>query len=377
MQKSIVFILFVIAAFITKAQVKVNDFYRNSDGKDWSKAIQRAMNHLDSLGHGSLEFDGTTNYTIQNTIELPRYAKGGGRRIIILNGNGCNINAQDSTVIFNRIPKDQKEALNQMMSTRFVFNDFTFNGGKKAINLGATNGSSINRCNFMSQTENAIDLQFGLNTSIQQCNSTGNAKVHYLVRTGKDWGGTGVNSQSNHTVLDMCRVYSGKNSQCAFKILGSSGCVIRDCISEGSNDLDYSIYFDYDGSNCVRLFKVENLHLEHAPKKAAFYIHNTGIAEINGVFYQKAFDGFCLVYAANRCDQISLLNVPHYVTGTVLTQNGGNNGAAWLIENCSKEFYEPANWRIHFTDEVKQKLPYYFKGRGYRYQVDKSFNGGK
>jgi hypothetical protein len=313
---------------------------------------------------------------VATRLELPRYNKTGGRRIIVLNGNGCNISAPDSVVIFNRLPKNQKEALNQMMNTRFVINDFTFTGGKKAIQLGATNGSSINRCNFMSQVENAIDLQFGLNTSIFQCNSTGNAVVHYLVRTGEDWGGTTINSQSNHTVLDMCRVYSGKNTQCAFKVLGSSGCVIRDCISEGSNDLEYSIYFDIVGSNCVRLFKVENLHLEHAPQKAAFYIHNTGIAVIDGVFYQKAFDGFCLVYAANRCDQITLRNVPHYVTGTILTQYG-NEGATWLVEDCSKEFYDPQNWKVMMKDGVKQKLPYYFKGRGYRYQVDKNFSGGK
>jgi len=375
MKKTILVIYTLLLTFISQAQIKVNDFYRAADGKDWSKAIQRAFKHIDSLGHGSLEFDGTKNYLVNNSIELPRYSKSG-RRIIVINGNGCTINASDSVMVFNRMPKDQKEALNQMMSTRFVINDFTFSGGKKGINLGATYGSSINRCNFQGQSEAAIDIQFGLNTSIFQCNSNGNVKTHFLIRTGEDWGGTAINSQSNHTIVDMCRVYSGKGTLCAYKVLGSSGCVIRDCISEGTNDLDYSIFFSYANSNCVRLFKVENLHLEHAPQKAAFYIHNTGIAIIDGVFYQKAYEGFELVHAANRCDQITLRNVPHYVTGTVLTQFG-NEGASWLVEDCSKEFYDPKNWKVTMKEGVKQKLPYYFKGRGYRYQVDKQFSGGK
>jgi hypothetical protein len=106
-------------------------------------------------------------------------------------------------------------------------------------------------------------------------------------------------------------------------------------------------------------------------------MHNTGIAILDGIFYQKAREGFPLVYAANRCEQISLLNVPYYVAGTVLEQEGGNDGAVWLVEDCSKEFYEAQNWKIKFGNEVKQKLPYYFKGRGYGYHIGQELKGGK
>lgn len=377
MKKTLIILTLLLSGTIATSQIKVDDFYSEADGKDWSKAINKALVKLDSLGHGTLEFTGTQDYYVSKTIELPRYAKGGIRRIIILNGNGCTIRTNDSIVIFNRIPKNQDEALNKMMSTRFVFNDFTIAGGKKAINLGATFGSSINRCNFTNQTIAAIDIQFGLNTHILQCNSSGICKNHYVLRTGSDWGGNVNNSQSNHSVIEMSRVYAGKGSGCGFKVLGSSGCVIRDCISEGFNEIDYAIYFDVIGSTTVRLFKIENLHLEHAPKKAGIYIHNTGIASIDGIFYQKAYTNFPLVYAANRCDQISLLRVPHFVGGTVLEQEGGNDGATWLVEDCSKEFYDAANWRIHMKDNVQNKLPYYFKGQGYRYQLNKEFKGGK
>ncbi|HLP13137.1 MAG TPA: hypothetical protein VK177_14465 [Flavobacteriales bacterium] len=369
--------LFLIAA-AGFSQIKVDDYYQSSDGKNWSPAIQRAMNALDSLGHGSLEFTGTKNYYVTSSIELPRYGKGG-RKIFVLNGNGCSINTTDSISIFNRVPGNQKEALDKMMSLRFTINDFTIVGGKKGINIGATYGTSINHCNFINQTQSAIDIQFGLNTSIFQCNSTGACKNHFVLRTGSDWGGNAINSQSNHSVIDMCRVYAGKGGNSAFMVLGSSGCVIRDCISEGSHEISYSIYFDYAKSTCVRLFKVENLHLEHAPQKAGIYIHNTGIAVLDGIFYQMGHKGedFALVKAIEKCDQITLKNVPWFVPGTVLEQFGGNDGACWLIEDCSKEFYDEKNWRIHFGEEVKTKLPYYFSGRGYRYQLNKEFKGGK
>jgi hypothetical protein len=376
--KSLFFIFFFSILSVSFSQIKVDDYYNSSDGKDWSPAIQRAMSALDSLGHGSLEFTGTMNYYVAHSIELPRYGKNG-RRIIIINGNGCAINAADSVYVFNRIPKNQKEALDKMMSVRFSINDFTINGGKKAINIGATYGTNINRCNFQNQVENAVDIQFGLNTSIFQCNSTGPCKNHFVLRTGSDWGGNAVNSQSNHSVIDMCRVYAGKGGNSAFMILGSSGCVIRDCISEGSHEINYSIYFDFAKSNCVKMFRLENLHLEHAPKIAGIYIHNSGIAILDGIFYQMGHKGedFVLVKAVEKCEQITLKNVPWYVTGTVLEQFGGNDGACWQVENCSKEFYDAQNWRIHFENEVKKKLPYYFKGIGYRYQVGKEINGDK
>ncbi|HYG52598.1 MAG TPA: hypothetical protein VD905_16920 [Flavobacteriales bacterium] len=376
--KPTLFFLFFFHTFFSLCQVRVDDYYKPADGKDWAPAIQRAMDALDSLGHGSLEFTGTKNYYVSSNIELPRYGKTG-RKIFILNGNGCSINAADSVFVFNRIPKNQKEALDKMMSVRFSINDFTITGGKKAVNMGATYGTSMNRCNFQNQTESAIDIQFGLNTSIFQCNSTGACKNHFVLRTGSDWGGTAINSQSNHSVLNMCRVYAGKGGNSAFMVLGSSGCVIRDCISEGNHEINYSVYFDYAKSNCVKLFKLENLHLEHAPKIAGIYIHNMGIAILDGIFYQMGHKGedFVLVQVVDRSEQITLKNVPWYVPGTVLEQYGGNDGACWELENCSKEFYDEKNWRIHFGEEVKNKLPYYFRGHGYRYQIQKDFKGGK
>lgn len=346
------------------AQIKVDDFYKKTDTDD-TKAIQRAFRYIDSLGHGSIEFTGTKQYKISQSIELPRYGKG--RRIIVINGNGCEIIAKEDINIFNRIPNDQKEALDKMMSTRFTINDFTFTSGNKAINVGATYGTSINRCNFVGQKIAAVDIQFGLNTAINHCISTNAKKDAFVLRCGNDWGGTTINSQSNHSVINMCRVYAAKGAGCSFKILGSGGVVLRDVISEGSHEAEYAIYFDRQGSTTVKLFTVQNFHLEHKLTKAAIYLKHTGIATIDGLFYQHAYKDFVLLYAGAGAEHITLKNIPYFVGGTVIKAD--NNETAWLVEQCDKAFYNKENWLIAET----RKLPFYFKGSGYRYQVKEKY----
>jgi hypothetical protein len=346
------------------AQIKVDDFYRRTDVDD-TRAIQQAFNYIDSLGHGSIEFTGTKTYKVSQSIELPRYGKG--RRIIVINGNGCEIVGKEGINIFNRIPKDQKEALDKMMSTRFVINDFTFTSGNKAINLGATYGTSINRCNFVGQKIAAVDIQFGLNTEINHCISTNARKDAFVLRCGEDWGGNTINSQSNHSVINMCRVYAAKGAGCSFKILGSGGVVLRDIISEGSHEAAYAVYFDRQGSTTVRLFTIQNFHLEHRLTQAAIYLKHTGITTINGLFYQHAYKDFPLVHAAVGAEHITLKNIPHFVQGTIIKAE--NNETAWLVEQCAKEFYNDANWFVG----SQRKLPFYFSGSGYRYQVKQKY----
>ncbi len=355
------------------AQVKVDDYYRKSDGKDQSRAIQRAFDHLDSLGHGSVEFTGTRTYYVEEDIELPRYTKYGSRTIV-LNGNGCLIKAANNVNVFNRIPKNQGEALNKMMSTRFVINDFVFRGGSKAINLGATYGSCINRCTFITQRVAAVDIQFGLMTQINECIATNCFKDSFVLRHGGAWGGNGANSQSNHSVISSCRVYAKAGANTAFKILASSGCVLRDIISEGSSDIQYSIYADRLTSTTVRLFKIENFHLEHAPVKAGIYVNITGIADIDGVFYQLSHEEFPLVLSGPSADHINLSNIPHWVRGTVIEQQRTGRGTAWVMDHCNKNFYKNENWRCRGEGGIiENKKPYWFTGQGYKDQAKKKF----
>lgn len=338
------------------AQIQVEDFRRGSEADD--VVLSRAMRYIDSVGHGSLEFDGTRNYRVNATVQLPRY-RTKGRRIIILNGNGAKVVGAKNVNVFQRLPKNQKET-SQMMSTRFVFNDFTFEGGAKAIDLGATYNSSINRCNFVAQTVAAVDIQFGLQTTIKECNATNCAQDNFVLRTGEDWGGNFNNSQSNHSVIERCRVFAGDGANSGYKIIGSGGVAIRDCISEGHGNIKYSIYMDKSKSTTVKLFTVENFHLEHNPSEAGIYINNEGNTTIDGVFYQHAYTNFPLITAARGTQRITVRNVPWYVQGSCLKDEGN---AYWRLEYCHRNFYHQSSWIIYRNGQYKRGLPFYFSGK--------------
>lgn len=365
--KTIISFLLAVCAFPVFGQLNVEDFRRKGETDD-AAVLNRAMQSLDSAGHGSLNFDGMRTYYIKKNVELPRY-KTKGRRIFVFNGNGAKIVGQGEVNVFNRVPKDMKET-SKLMSSRFVFNDMTIYGGNKGINLCATYGSSINRCNFGEQKIAAVDIQFGLQTKISECNATNCRKDAFVLRSGKDFGGNNINSQSNHSVIESSRVFAKDGASSCFKILASSGVVLRDIISEGSSGIDYSIYFDQLTSNCVKLFKVENFHLEHKPQKAAIYTRNDGITTIDGVYYQLAFAGFTLVYAGEGSGQITLRNIPWYVAGTKIKQE---RNAYWRVEYCHKNFYIRNTWLVKVNGVWKSVMPAYFSGRGGRVQVEKAY----
>lgn len=365
--KSLLFLPLFALPLVSVAQIRVDDFIP-AGAKDHTKAIQLAFDKIDSIGHGSIEFTGTQTYIVNATLELPK-AKTGGRRIIVINGNGAMIKSSKPITFFKRIPTSQDEALNKFISTRFVIRDLQFTGGQKAIHIGATYGTVIENCNFIGQDSTAVDIQFGLNTSLNQCIVTNPGWDAFVLRCGESWGGNAINSQSNHSVLNQCRVYSSKGGNSAFKILGSSGVVLRDIISEGSNECNYAIYFDRLKSTTVRLFTIENFHFEHAPSKAGIYLNHTGIATIDGLYYQMARDDFKLIEAAPGAEQITLRNVPHFVTRTIVYS--GNNEVPWRVEFCHKSFYDKANWRVGTKDGPKTQLPFYFSGVGGKYQIKK------
>ncbi len=367
---------FVLAILVAQfgalnAQFKVEDFYEDSFNGDWAMAFSACFKKIDEVGRGSIELKGTRQYSFKSNAELPRAATSG-KRIFVINGNGATIVAKSDTIcLFNRIPKNQDEALKKMMKTRFTINDITFIGGAKAINIGATYQTSINRCNFQSQKLAAIDVQFGLHTSINHCNALNCKTDNFILRTGEDWGGSKNNSQSNHSVLNQCRVYAAQGAKTAFKVLGSGGIVIRDGISEGHKDIDYSVYVDRQSSTTVRLFKLENFHLEHKPNKAAIYINSTGINTIDGLFYQLSYEDFKLLHTGGSTNQINLKNVPHYVAGTVIQQEGGST--AWNLESCHHKFFDPSNWRVKNGAKYDSKLPFYFRGYAYGPAIEKNY----
>jgi hypothetical protein len=112
-------------------------------------------------------------------------------------------------------------------------------------------------------------------------------------------------------------------------------------------------------SSTVRLSTIENIHIEHKPSKAGIYIRFTGITTIDALFYQTAYPDYALIYVAPGTNRITLKNIPHYVSGTVIKQERAGKKPAWLLEFCQPSFSNPDNWRVLNSDgdwEVYERM---------------------
>lgn len=214
----------------------------------------------------SIEF-GTGIYTL-DTINLPRANHG----FVHINGRGSTIKFRKKALGMVSIPKDNSEGLNKFMSTRYLIENFSkIEGGERGIHLGATFNSVIRNVQCVGQNEAGIEIQFGLMTRLENILITNSNKDGIRLGIGNWPGANRRNSQSNHSVLEQCRVYNKAGGRYSYDIKDSSGVVIRDCIAEGRENLR-AINFSAYGNSVVKNFKVENFHMEYTPKEAGIYI---------------------------------------------------------------------------------------------------------
>ena len=222
-----------------------------------------------------LSFSAAAVYKCNVDIILPD------AQLLVIDGKGCKLVLGPNSNGFTRNITDQADAAKRTGS-RYVIRDFaSIEGGKRAIDLKATLGSIIENCRLTAQTEAAIDLRFALMTEVRNVLVTNPAKRGFVVRTG-DWpGATWSNSQSNHTVLEQCRVYAMASTTQAFAVLNCNGVRMSDCISEGG-PCDHDLYLSAttDGNEelpakntVVKQFTLSNFHVEHAVRKASIHVN--------------------------------------------------------------------------------------------------------
>lgn len=202
-------------------------------------------------------------------------------QLLVIDGRGCKLLLGPASNGFTRQVADQKEAM-QRLSSRYVIKDFAaIEGGRKAIDLKATLGSSIQNVRLVRQTEAAVDLRFCLMTRLTQVFVTNPVAKGIVLRQG-DWpGATATNSQSNSSVLEQCRVYCSKTTTDAYTILNSGGVRMSDCVSEGAGaDHDVFLSATMDGDEdkpaanpVVKSFMLENFHVEHKARRASIYVN--------------------------------------------------------------------------------------------------------
>ncbi|MBL0127839.1 MAG: hypothetical protein IPP83_10380 [Flavobacteriales bacterium] len=201
--------------------------------------------------------------------------------LLVIDGAGAKLVLGPNSNGFTRRIVDQKDA-ERRTGSRYVIRDFAvIEGGRKAIDLQATLGSVVENCRLTGQSEVAIDLRFALMTRVENVLVTDPAKLGFVVRTG-DWpGATWSNSQSNHTVLEQCRVYAAATTTRAYSVLNCNGVRLNDCISEGAA-CDYDLFLNavIDGNedsparnSVVKQFALSNFHVEHAVRKASIHVN--------------------------------------------------------------------------------------------------------
>ncbi|MCB9178568.1 MAG: hypothetical protein H6590_03980 [Flavobacteriales bacterium] len=257
-----------------------------------------------------VSFSAAATYHAEGDIVLPPV------QYLVIDGKGCKLTLGAGSNGFTTPIVDQKMAA-QRTGSRYTIRDFaSITGGRKAIDLQATLNSAVIDCRLTGQTEVAVDLRFCLLTRLQNVLVTNPLKRGFLVRCG-DWPGASTsNSQSNHTVLDQCRVYCTATTTEAFAVLNSGGVRMTDCISEGAQadyDLFLSARTDGDESRAannavVKTFTLSNFHVEHRLRKASIYVNMPPKSTVNleNIYWNSPIGAPVIVY---MCGQLNVSNI--------------------------------------------------------------------
>ena len=222
-----------------------------------------------------VSFSAAAEYRASGDIILPA------SRHLVIDGKGCRLLLASTSNGFTTPIADQRMA-QQRTGCRYSIRDFgLIEGGRKAVDLQATLNSTMTDLRLSAQSEVAIDLRFCLMARVQNVLITNPAQRGIAVRCG-DWPGASTsNSQSNHTVLEQCRVYCAPTTTQAFTVDNSGGVRLQDCISEGAEaDHDLFLSARTDGSEdgvannpVVKAFTLDNFHVEHRLRKASIHVN--------------------------------------------------------------------------------------------------------
>ncbi len=251
-----------------------------------------------------VSFSAAATYHCEGDIVLPA------KQYLVIDGRGCKLTLGPKSRGFTMEVPDQQAAMRRTAS-RYTIRDFaSIEGGKKAIDLKATLNSTIVNCRMTGQTVAGIDLRFCLMARVQNVLVTNPGKRGIVLRCG-DWpGATTSNSQSNHAVLDQCRVYCSATTTEAFTVLNSGGVHLMDCISEGAI-ADYDLFLSASttgdeerGANnaVVKSFMLENFHVEHRLRKASIYVNMPPKTTVNlrNIYWNSPIGAPVILYVSGQ-----------------------------------------------------------------------------
>jgi hypothetical protein len=252
-----------------------------SDNVDWA-AWQMAIKLATSNG-GTVKAKGGIYYLGPKSLTIEKYSK-----YFEIDGGYSKLVSTGSLPILNRpSPNDNGDA-NVMVDLRCTFRNLVLKGTSNqiGIDIGPSYGAYYQ--NILGESlKECIHLRFALRTTIENCFAT-NCNIGWIADRGNWAGSTNFNSQSNHTTFRSCRYFG--SGDMAFGIIAASGCVVEDCIIEGSS-VRAGIDFNGQGSTVVKDFTVKNTHFECTNGASEAFIKiriHSGLITIDKVFGQYA-----------------------------------------------------------------------------------------
>lgn len=271
---------------------------------------------------------------------------------------GCRL--FDATIaglpyLIGRKPVDQNEALNIMQGYALNLCNGELWGNATAatgtlLDLGATFNSIVENVN-VAMAQRGIHFKFCLMSTIRNCMALSINQTPFIVDNG-DWSGAGLaNAQSNHTLIEQCRVFNRDNAYSAFSVIGASGTIIRQCISEGLSP-QYHVWWDSKGSTVVKDGKIEGLHIESGSKVAGVKGKlSSGYFMCTDVYSQ--YDNVLFDFEATvGYPHVYIKRVPWFTPGSRLKT--GSNAVGWNFEETYFDPTAAATW-------VNGVRPYYWR----------------
>ena len=260
---------------------KVNSAYTinvNTMSIDWIAWAESQLNMRD-LGFSEIRTPGARGYCFNQSVILPfdqtainlyRRSK---KFIYSLGGSAFANRTGTPFRIFDKYPANQAQANGLQLDYSYTFENATFYGNDSAVDtdcairLGGTSGSRLINLNF-EQCAIGADLQFCLQTKIEDCESTDHGLYGIALRDGL-WSGAGANiAQSNNNMILGFRAYdgTGKAAVAGIYLNGNRNTYINNAGFEGAtNGSVHHIFYDYNNATTVKnLLILENIDFENA-----------------------------------------------------------------------------------------------------------------
>jgi len=317
--------------------------FTTADLIDWA-AWQMAVKQACLIGGGVKAKGGT--YYISKSIMLEKLFRG-----IQIDGNMCKIISIGSTPMFSRISPVSNSDANLMVESKPLFRNIFIEGtsAQIGIDIGPTYGAVYENI-YCSGLAECIHLRFALRTKIDNCFST-NCNKGWIADRGNWTGSSNSNSQSNHTTFSSCRWFG--SGDVAFQIIASSGCVVEDCIVEGSQ-CRVGIEWDGQSSTVVKDGTVRNCHFECANGSTEAFIK---VRLSGGIFtLDKTYGQYASILidagATTGYLNVKVSNVPFWVfkAGKAFNNAGG---VGWVFEGNDNPFQ---------TNTPSTTVPTWFNG---------------